>query len=179
MKLPVILALLWAIALSGSPIIPAAEPPGEPGQVFVLQDYRWVPVLVNRAPTAIDCHFDVINGSPTVHAELLSEDEFRNFARHREYEALAQTAPGSTGGFQRMIETPGRYRVLIRNERAAMPVAVSLLVKTDVDPLPDAISTGVPASRKIAVIAASLLVFFGTVFWSGQKLLRAWRDRPR
>jgi hypothetical protein len=168
---------LFAGPLSASPIASPAEPPGEPGQVFVLQDYRWVPVIVKRTPTAIDCHFDVVNGSPTVHAELVSENDFLLFSRHRDYDTLAMTQTAASGGFQRMIEAPGRYRVLVRNDAAAPPVAVSLIVRTDVDPPPDMYSTGVSPRRKAVVIATSLMVFFGTVLWSGRKLLFAWRSR--
>jgi hypothetical protein len=173
-----LVAACWLCgALAGSPIIRPAQPPGEPGQIFVLQDYRWVPVIVRRTPTAIDCKFEVVNGGPTVHAELLTDHDFALFSRHREYESLASTEPGRSGGFERMIETPGRYRVLIRNERGASPAAVSLVVRTDVDPPPATISTGISPQRKFIVILASLTLFFGTVLWSGTKLLRAYRNR--
>jgi len=142
-----------------------------------LQDYLWVPVIVRRTPTAIECRFNVVNGGPTVHAELVSDRDFALFSRHREYETLASTEPGRSGGFERMIETPGRYRVLIRNERGASPAAVSLVVRTDVDPPPATISTGISPRRKFVVVLASLTLFFGTVLWSGTKLLRAYRNR--
>ncbi len=162
---------------AGSPIVRPAQPPGEPGQIFVLQDYRWVPVIVRRTPTAIDCKFEVVNGGPTVHAELVSDHDFALFSRHREYETLAITEPGRSGGFERMIETPGHYRVLIRNERGASPAAVSLVVRTDVDPPPATISTGISPQRQFFVIFTGLTFFFGTVLWSGTKLLRAYRNR--
>ena len=176
MKLLIALSLM-TLSLPGSPIAPASEPPGEPGQVFVLQDYRWVPVIVRRTPTAIECHFEVVNGSPTVHVELLSERDFILFSHHREYETLAMTKPSAGDGFHRMIERPGRYRVLVVNDDQAHPAAVSLVLRTDVDPAPEKFSSGVPTGRKIVVIAASLLVFFGTVMWSGRKLLTAYRSR--
>ncbi len=162
--------------LCAAPIVPNAEPPGDPGQVFVLQDYRWVPVTVKR-PTLVDCHFEVLNGSPTVHVELLSDDQFVRFARHRRYETLASTADGSSGSFARMIEAPGSYRVLIRNDQGAPPIAVSVDLKMDVERDAGLMTSGVPIQRRITVIAISLAVFFGTVFWSGQKLLRAYRHR--
>lgn len=166
-------ALLLACAAWASPITPASDPPGEPGQVFVLQDYRWVPVIVRRSPTAVECHFEVVSGGPTVHAELLSERDFMLFAHHREYETLADSRTASSGEFRRVLETPGRYRILVRNEPGATPAAVSLIVRTELDPPPDLLSSGVSPRRKAAVIVLSLAAFFATAFWSGRKLLRA------
>ena len=177
MNLLIVLGLVAASSLAGSPITLPSAPPGEPGQVFVLQDYRWVPVVVRRTPTAIDCSFEVVNGGGTVHAELLTDRDFALFARHREYETMASTEPGRGGGFRHMIETPGRYRVLITNARGAPPVAVSLVVRTQVDPPAATLSVGVSPQRKLVVILASLTLFLGTVFWSGRRLLHAFRNR--
>jgi hypothetical protein len=155
--------------------VPGA-PPGE-SEVFVLQDYRWVPVIVKQPPTSVECSFDVVTGTPTVHAELLSEQNFVRFSRGRDYEALASSRTGRAGEFRQMVETPGRYRVLIMNNRGAAPAAVSLIVRTNVDPPPAVLSTGISSSRKLAVILGSLTVFLGTVAWSGSRLLRAWSNR--
>jgi hypothetical protein len=177
MKLLIALTLVAASVSPASPITLPNEPPGEGGQTFVLQDYLWVPVTVRRTPTSIDCSFTVVKGGATVHAELLTEHDFVLFSRHREYDSLALTQTGSKGGFQRMIESPGRYRVLIRNERGAPAAAVTLVVRTDVDPPPVTTSTGISPVRKLVVILSSLTLFFGTVLWSGRKLLRAYRNR--
>jgi hypothetical protein len=74
------------------------------------------------------------------------------------------------------METPGRYRVLIGNRQGAPPVAVSLVVRTEVDPQNGDVSAGVTPLRRFVVILASLMVFSGTVMWSGRRLLRAWRN---
>jgi hypothetical protein len=171
------LTLIAAGTLAASSITRPDEPPGEPGQVFVLQDYRWVPVIVKRTPTVIECSFEVVNGSPTVHAELLSDDDFRSFAHRGEYEALAETSTGASGGFTHIIETPGRYRVLVRNDRGAAPVAVSLMVKSTVDPAPSSLSKGISSTRKAVVILASLSIFAATALWPGRRLIRAYRER--
>jgi hypothetical protein len=136
-----------------------------------------VPVIVHRTPTEVNCAFDVVNGSPTVHAELVSEHDFALFARHHDYETLAQTPPGHSGRFEYMVDTPGRYRVLIVNDHGAPPTAVSLVVRTAVDPAPLTMSIGISPQRKLVVVLASLTLFFGTVMWSGRKLLRAYRNR--
>ncbi len=177
MRFLITLGLVLAASLAGSPITMQGDPPGEPGQVFMLQDYRWVPVIVRRTPTAIECNFEVVNGSQAVHAELVSEHDFSLFSRHHDYETLALTQTGASGGFRYMAETPGRYRVLILNDRGAPPAAVSLIVRTDVNPAPSTLSRGISSQRKLGVILGSLTLFFGTVTWSGRKLLRAWHNR--
>jgi hypothetical protein len=162
--------------LCASPAPPAADLTGTP-DVFTLQDFRWMPVVVRRTPTEIDCHFDVVTGAPTVHLELLSEADFEQFSRSRRYETIATTRPAASGGFQRMLETTGKYRVLILNDPGAPPVAVSLMIRTDVDPQNATLSGSVPLRRQFFVIGFSLVFFFGTVVWSGGKLLSAWRRR--
>jgi hypothetical protein len=171
------LDVLLAVSLAASPIVLPADPANEPGQIFVLQDYRWIPVIVRRTPTLVSCSFDVINGTPTVHAELVSEHDFSLFSRHRDYETLASTDTGRKGSFQSMIETPGRYRVLIVNDRGAPPAAVSLIVRSEVDPPNVTVFTGASPRRKLVVILTSLTVFFGTVLFTGGKLVRAFRNR--
>lgn len=164
-----------AETLAASPIVPPSAPPGEPGQVFVLQDYRWVPVIVRRTPTVVTCSFEVVSGNPTVRAELVSDRDFMLFSRHRAYETLAASESGRSGRFSQVVDTPGRYLVLIRNERGAIPAAVSLTVHAEVDPRE--ISTTASPRRRFVVVISSLLVLSGTVFWSGRRLLRAYRNR--
>lgn len=134
-------------------------------------------MIVKRTPTLIECSYEVVNGSPTVHAELLSDEDYRYFAHHGEYEALAETPTGASGAFTHIIETPGRYRVLVRNERGAAPVAVSLMVKSTVNPPASSLSKGISSTRKALVILASLSIFAATVLWPGRRLLRAYRNR--
>jgi hypothetical protein len=165
------------VGLLASPITLPTAPQGDNGQVFELQDYRWVQVVVRRIPTLIDCSFQVVTGAPSVHVELVSEQDFRQFSRRLPYETLEATETGHSGRFQRLMETPGRYRVLIRNRQGAAPVAVSLAVRTEVDPQNGDVSAGVTPLRRLVVILASLMIFSGTVMWSGRRLLRAWRKR--
>jgi hypothetical protein len=173
-----VLAGIVASSLAGSSIDLPSEPPGsEPGQIFQLQDYRWVPVTVKRTPTLVECGFQVVSGGATVRAELLTEQEFLHFRRRQDYEVLEETRPGHTGGFTHMIVAPGRYRVLVINQPGAPTAAVSLVVRATVDPPPSTVSVGITPSRQFTVIFAALTLFFGTVTWSGHKLLRAWRNR--
>lgn len=165
------------MGLLASPITLPTAPQGDNGQVFELQDYRWVQVVVRRVPTLIDSSFEVVTGAPSVHVELVSERDFRQFSRQLPYEALESTATGRSGRFHRLMETPGHYRVLIRNRQGAAPVAVSLVVHTEVDPRKDDVSAGATPLRRFMAILAGLMVFSGTVTWSGRRLVRAWRKR--
>ncbi len=171
------MAFLAASLLDGSAITLPATPPGDNGQVFELVDYRWVPVVIRRTPTSVDCSFAVVTGAPTVSAELISESDFTRFNHNHSYEKLAATPMGRAGQFQRLLETPGRYLVLIRNLPGAPPVAVSLVLRTDVDPQGLNIPASVSPLRRFIVILGSLMIFSGTVLWSGRKLLRAYRSR--
>lgn len=168
-------AFALALPLAGSSIdLPSAN---EAGRIVPLQDYRWVPVTVKHTPTLIESSFQVMVGGATVHAELLTDQDFRLFLSHREYEALEQTTSGHTGGFSHMVQTPGRYRVLIRNQPNAPPTQVSYTVRATVDPPASSVSVGVPPARQFVVIFVAMTFLFGTVSWSGHKLLRAWRNR--
>jgi hypothetical protein len=172
------LLILAALAASGYAQL-TDVPLRDPSQVFTLRpgDYKWLPVMVRHPPTAIDCRFEVVSGGPTVHVELLSVQDFIRFARGHDYESLALTKPSGNGGFRRMIETPGQYRILIENDKNAIPAAVSLTIRTEVDPSPATVSVGLSLRRKVGIIFTGLTLFFATVFWSGRRLLRAYRKR--
>ena len=78
MNILVMIALLLA---AGTQMQDAVEPFRlDPG------DFRWIPLKVRQTPSEIDCHFEVVTGSPTVHVELLPISEFRLFDRGQEHE---------------------------------------------------------------------------------------------
>jgi hypothetical protein len=116
-------------------------------------------------------------GGATVHAELLTDEDFRLFLSHREYAALEETNRGHSGGFSHIVQTPGRYRVVILNRRNAPPTQVSYTVRATVNPPASTLTAGISPGRQFAVIFVAMTFLFGTVSWSGHKLLRAWRNR--
>jgi hypothetical protein len=132
---------------------------------------------VKHTPTLIESSFQVMVGGATVHAELLTDEDFRRFLGNHEYEALEQTRRGHRGGFSHMVQTPGRYRVVIINTPNAPPTQVSYTVRETVDPPASTASVGISPGRQFAVIFVAMTFLFGTVSWSGHKLLRAWRNR--
>ena len=174
MKYLIAILIGAALASAQTPVNPQNDIADQP---ITLQpgDYKWLPVIVRVTPTAVDCHFEVVSGKSTVHAELVTARDFVLFSHGREYENLATTPSLAAGGFRRMIETPGRYRVMIANDKGAPPATVALTIHVDVDPPPSSISTSLSTRRKISVILISLGIFSATVLWSGKKLLLAYK----
>ena len=84
MKLLFTIAFLFAAS---------GQPPGDAGEPFRLEpgDFRWIPLNVRHTPSEVDCHFEVVKGSPTVHIELLPISEFRLFDRGKEHDTLSKT----------------------------------------------------------------------------------------
>jgi hypothetical protein len=161
---------LIAIALV-SPLL--ALPPSK--QAFRLEagDWRWIPFTIRQVPTEVDCRFEVLQGSPTVHVELLPMSEFRQFNRGRKHDTLAVSPDAASGAFRRIVEERGQYAVVIVNRKNAPGVTVSLEVATDINPSPSGVAQELPPGRRLMVILISFAIFFVTVTWSGIKLMRA------
>jgi hypothetical protein len=147
------------------------------GQPFRLEpgDFRWIPLTVRHTPSEVDCRFEVTQGDPSIHVELLPMSEFRLFSRGREHDTMALTPNGKTGEFRRIIDVRGQYAVVVENRRGAPPATVLLRVRTNLDPGADVARTLSPA-RRLTVVLISFGVFFVTVAWSGRKLIRAMRS---
>jgi hypothetical protein len=147
------------------------------GQPFRLEsgDFRWIPFTVRHTPSEVDCRFEVTQGNPSIHVELLPMSEFRLFSRGREHDTMALTPDGRNGEFRRIIDVRGQYAVVVENERGAPTATVLLHVQTNLNPGTDIARTLSPA-RRLTVILISFGFFFVTVAWSGLKLVRAMRS---
>ena len=139
-------------------------------------DFRWVPLTVRQTPVEIDCHFEVLQGGDTVHAELLPMREFRLFDRGEDHNRLAFTPNSRNGDFRRIVESRGRYAVVIANAKGAAPAIVSLHVETRVNPESSAVARTLAPERRLAVILIGFAFFFVTMAWSGARLIRAMRS---
>ncbi len=146
-------------------------------QAFRLDpgEWRWIPFTVRQIPTEVDCRFEVLQGNPSVHVELLPMSEFRQFNRGRKHETLAVSPDSASGAFRRIVEERGQYAVVIVNRKNAPAATVSLEVGTDLNPSASGVARELPAGRRLAVILISFALFFVTVTWSGIKLMRAVR----
>jgi hypothetical protein len=149
----------------------------ETGQPFRLEpgDYRWQTIAIRQTPSQVDCHFEVLSGTPSVHLELLPKSEFRRFDRGEEHETLVVTPDGRSGAFRRIIDVSGEYDVVVVNGKHAPPATVSLEVRTSVNPNAGDTARTLSPQRRLTVILISFAFFFLTVTWSARKLLRAMR----
>jgi len=173
-----LLLLTIAILLSGSAASAQETPTHEQGQPFRLEpgDFRWVPFTVRQTPVEVDCDFEVIEGNPSVHVELLPMSEFRLFDRGLDHETLVVTQDGRSGVFRRIIDTSGQYAVVVVNGKRAPPATVSLQVRTKVNPAASDIARTLSPRRRLTVILISFAFFFVTVTWSARKLIRRMRS---
>ena len=166
--------LLFSAVLSAQILAPASSSPQqirlEPGE------YRWIPLKVKQVPTEIACQYQVSEGAPSVHAELLTMRDFRLLARGIQHESLAISREGQNAEFRRIVGFKGEYAAVITNRKNAGPVVVSFDVRTEVDPANATVAQTLPPRRKLAVILISFAVFFVTVVWWGVKLTRAIRE---
>jgi hypothetical protein len=169
-----LLLLTIAILLSGAAARAQETPAPEKGEPFRLEpgDFRWVPLTIRQTPAEVDCHFEVLHGSPSVHLELLPMSEFRLFDRGLEHETLAFTPDGRNGDFRRIIDTSGRYAVVVVNGKRAQPATVSLQVRTTINPAAADIARTLSPQRRLTVILISFGFFFVTATWSARKLIR-------
>jgi len=159
--------LLFALLL----LAPPAESPG--GQAFQLGpgEYRWINLNVSRAPSDVEIRYEVLQGGPTVHAELLSVEDFRRFNRGKGRDPLAATRSAQVAGLHKMILAKGQYRVVIANEDGARTATVSLNVRVDSNPRAGT-ATELSPDRRLTVILVSFLFFVTTVSLAGWRLLR-------
>ena len=171
--------LLFTIALLLSSSAASAQDSAarETGQPFRLEsgDFRSVPLTVRQTPVEVDCQFEVIEGNPSVHVELLPMSEFRLFDRGLDHETLAITADGRNGVFRRIIDVSGQYAVVVVNGKRAPPATVSLQVRTSVNPAASDVARTLSPRRRLTVILISFAFFFVTVTWSARKLIHGMR----
>ena len=135
-------------------------------------EYRWWPIYVRQVPTQVNCHFEVLNGPQTVHAELVPQDQFHAFIRRKNYEKLTATGAAKNGFFSQIIPTRGNYAVVIINEKNAPTAIVSLSIETNINPSAGLVRT-LPPRRRLTVILVSFAIFFVAIGWSGWRLIQA------
>ena len=148
--------------------------PREKGQPFRLApgDFRWIPFTVRQTPASVDCRYEVVDGNPSVHVELLPMSEFRLFDRGLKHGTLVVTPEGRNGEFRRIINVSGQYAVVVVNGKRSPPATVSLQVRTSVNPDATNISRMLSPSRRLTVILISFAFFFISVTWSARMLIR-------
>ncbi len=136
-------------------------------------DFRWMKVAVRQTPAEVDCHFEVIEGNPRVHVELLSMSELRRFDRGLRHESLAATPEGRKGDLQWIIDLGGEYACVVMNGKGSPPATVSLEVRSSVNPRD--IARTLSPERRLTVILISFAFFFVTLTWAARKLIQGMR----
>ena len=170
-----VLLMAWLAAFPG---MTRAQDSGQPFRL-APGDFRWVPFTIRQTPTEVECRFEVIEGNPSVHIELLPMSEFRLFDPRGRHETMAVTPAARKGDFRRMIDTRGRYALVVVNAKNAPPATVTLDLQTNVNPAGADVSRTLPPRRQLAVILISFAFFFVTVTWSSRALIRAMRASGR
>jgi hypothetical protein len=149
----------------------AAASAEDPGILLESGDYRWVPLHIRRAPVQVDASFEVSEGEPTVHIEIVEEGDFRPMQRGLTHNVLSATELAMSGFLRYRIDTPGDYRVIVTNKNGAKPTLVNWRVSTDLNPAPSA--TELSPRRRVVTIVVSFLLFFAMVGYSGWRLRSA------
>lgn len=135
-------------------------------------DFRSVEFNVRQVPAEVDCSYQVVDGEPTVHAELLPRSEFRLMYRGQDHESMAATPAAASGRFRQLVASPGRYVLVLMNEPGAKAARVTLELRTTLNPRDEDMARGLDPRRRLTVILISFAVFFVTTVWIGRKLLR-------
>ncbi len=159
-------------------LVSAAAQAQDGPQVFKLPpgDFRWVEFTVGQSPTAVECSYQVVDGPPSVHAELLPRSEFRLLYRGQDHSSMAVTPAAASGRFRELIADKGRYVLVLMNEPGAKTARVTLDFRTTLNPRAEDIARGLDPRTRLSVILISFAGFFATVAWIGRKLLRLLRD---
>lgn len=136
---------------------------------------RGIPVKVNR-PTYVHGKFETKEPQAEVRAAFLTAADVDAYQNGRPYEMLAVTAYAVSGEFRFLAMREGEYFVLIDNRLDTRPsLDVHVAVTTTEDPsLPHTL----PAGRRYAIAAVSLILFGVVAGWSGLRIRRVWL-RPR
>lgn len=174
MILKIGLAVVLAVAAANAQDHPARDK----GQLLRLApgDFRWIPFTIRQTPAEVDCRFEVIQGNPSVHVELLPMSEFRLFDRGLQHDTLVVTPESRNGDFRRIITVTGQYAVVVVNGKHAPPATVSLQVRTNMNPDASTIARTLSPERRLAVILISFAFFFVSVTWSARALIRNMRS---
>lgn len=178
MKYAMISRIAITLLLTGFCAMAQEHSTRENGQTLHLAatgDFRWIPITVRQTPAAVNCHYEVVEGAPNVHLELLPMSEFRRFDRGLKHDTLVVTPEGRAGDFKRIITATGQYAVVVVNGKRSPPATVSLQLHTSVNPDATNISRTLSPERRLTVILISFAFFFITATWSTRMLIRGMR----
>lgn len=135
---------------------------------------RGIPVKIDR-PTYVHGKFDIKEPPAEVRAAFLTAADVEAYQNGRPYEMLAATVYAASGEFRFLAMRAGEYFVLIDNRLDTRPsLAVHVAVTATEDP---SLPRTLPAGRRYAIAAISLILFGVVAGWSGLRIRRAWLFR--
>ncbi|HWB95084.1 MAG TPA: hypothetical protein VG672_00225 [Bryobacteraceae bacterium] len=139
------------------------------------EEWRYVEVSLKQQPVSVGCEYEVESSGGSVRVALLTRADMLRMRDGRAYGVVASTEFGPAGSMHLPVHLPGQYALVVDNRSPGPRSAkVHLRVYLDFSHERGQIGT-LSRGRQLAVILISFSVFFGIVFWSGRRLLRAIR----
>lgn len=139
-------------------------PPGE---------WRYVDLDLKQRLATVICHFTTTGDARGVRLALLRREDMDRMREDRPYGVLASTPAGARGALRFAVGMPGEYTLFVENRtEGGRPAQVHLRVALDFASAGEPHVRYLPHGRRVAVIAISLAVFFGIVFFAASRLRR-------
>ena len=119
-------------------------------------------------PTYLHGTYKTINNGALVRVALMTVADVQAYQDGRDYEMLAVTEYASEGEFRILVMRPGDYFMLVDNrvDTQASQTVHARLTGAEDPSLPHTL----PAGRRQAIVAISLLLFGMAAGWSGWRL---------
>jgi hypothetical protein len=145
-------------------------------EVFQIPASKWRYAIIplKQPPVTVECEYKVLSGKGTVRVALVNSNGLEQL-RQGDKEPLSSGTFQSEGRFVRFVSAPDQYAVVLENGSAGS-TSVKLRVTLDFSERGRPQARYLSLERRLAVIAISLSVFFGIVFYSAKKLLGAMRN---
>ncbi len=135
---------------------------------------RGIPVKVER-PTYLHGSYKTQADTAQVRALLMTAADVQAFQAGRPHDTLAVTEYARAGEFRFLVMRSGEYFVVINNwvdAQSSQPVHVRVTAAED-----PSLPRTLPAARRHAIVAISLVLFAMVAGWSGWRLRDAWLFR--
>lgn len=128
---------------------------------------RGIPVKIER-PTYLHGTYKTVNERAQVRAALMTAADVAAYQEGRRYDMLAVTEYAPAGELRLLVMRPGDYFMLVDNrlDTQASQTVHARLTGAEDPSLPHTL----PAGRRQAIVAISLLLFGMVAGWSGWRL---------
>lgn len=134
-------------------------------------DSQGLELTIRNRPGTVNLRYYLIQGEAGIRAVVISKADQPRFRNGRPVKELAATPYARSGQLKVHLATPGDYVIILDNRaeaRASAHVQVNGHVTYDREPVN---AWELPPHRRYAVVAVSLGLFFGLVWWSGSRVV--------